>query len=153
MSVNHLAIVNIPIQEWGKLYSEEEALNIGTIFEDLNMPFFAADSVLASKNPIASKTEVPGKTTEQCNREQLMTKINQCSFFLDDLTLYLDTHEKDSQAIQLYQKKVKECSELRIQFAQEFYPLTRLCIPFSMNEDDISFCWQDGPMPWEGACV
>ena len=72
---------------------------------------------------------------------------------MDDLTLYLDTHEKDIQAIQLYSQKVKECSELRIQFAQEFYPLTRLCLPFSMNEDDISFCWQDGPMPWEGACV
>ena len=153
MSANHLAIVNVPIQEWGKLYSEEEALNIGTIFHDLNMPFFAADSVLESKSTIASKAEVPEKTPKQIDREQLMTKINQCSFFLDDLTLYLDTHEKDVQAIKLYYQKVKECSELRIQFAQEFYPLTRLCLPFSMNYDDISFCWQDGPMPWEGACV
>ena len=81
MSENSLAIVNIPIQKWGELYSEEEALNIGTIFHDLNMPFFAADSVLESKSPIASKTEVPEKTPKQIDREQLMTKINQCSFF------------------------------------------------------------------------
>ncbi|MFT4146896.1 MAG: spore coat associated protein CotJA, partial [Mobilitalea sp.] len=40
MSDNHLAIANIPIQKWGELYSDEEALNIGTIFHDLNKPFF-----------------------------------------------------------------------------------------------------------------
>ncbi|MDF2942635.1 MAG: hypothetical protein K0S01_1493 [Herbinix sp.] len=153
MSENYLAIANIPIQEWGKLYSEEEALNIGTIFYDLNKPFFAANSVLESKNPIASKTEVAKKTKEQTDREQLMTKINQISFFLDDLTLYLDTHDKDAQAIQLYHQKIKEYAELRKQFAQEFYPLTRLCLPYCMKEDEVSFCWQDGPMPWEGACV
>lgn len=153
MSVNNLAIANIPIQEWGKLYSEEEALNIGTIFHDLNMPFFAADSVLESKSPIASSMEALEKTTEQQDRENLMTKITQCSFFLDDLTLYLDTHEKDTEAIKLYSKKANECAELRKQFAQEYYPLTRLCIPYSMNENEVSFCWQDGPMPWEGACI
>jgi hypothetical protein len=153
MSENYLAIANIPIQEWGKLYSEEEALNIGTIFYDLNKPFFAANSVLESKNPIASKTEAAKKTKEQTDREQLMTKINQISFFLNDLTLYLDTHEKDAQAIQLYHEKIKEYAELRKQFAQEFYPLTRLCLPYCMKEDEVSFCWQDGPMPWEGACV
>ncbi|MDD3414709.1 MAG: spore coat protein CotJB [Lachnospiraceae bacterium] len=153
MSVNNLAIANIPIQEWGELYSEEEALNIGTIFHDLNMPFFAAESVLKSKSSIASSFEALEKPTEQFDREKLMTKITQCSFFLDDLTLYLDTHENDMEAKQLYYKKVNESAELRKQFAQEFYPLTRLCIPYSMNENAVGFCWQDGPMPWEGACI
>lgn len=153
MSGNYLAIANIPIQEWGELYSEEEALNTGTIFLDLNKPFFAAESALSSISPIASGVENTGKTNEQSDREQLMTKINQTSFFLDDLTLYLDTHEKDVQAIQLYYEKVKECAELKKQFAQKFYPLTRPCIPFCMNDEEVSFCWQEGPMPWEGACV
>ena len=153
MPKNYLAIANIPVQEWGKLYNEEEALNIGTIFCDLNKPFFAANTVLESKSPIASKAEDSGKTKEQSDREQLMTKINQIGFFLDDLTLYLDTHEKDAQAIQLYHGKVKEYAELRKQFAQQFYPLTRLCLTFCMKEDEVSFCWQDEPMPWEGACV
>ncbi len=119
----------------------------------MNKPFFAADSVTESKDPIASKVEIPGKTTEQFDREQLMTKINQCSFFLDDLTLYLDTHENDVQAIQLFYNKVKECAELRKQFAQKFYPLTRLYLPYRMKDDDTSFSWQEGPMPWEEACV
>ena len=81
-----------------------------------------------------------------------MTKINQVSFFLDDLTLYLDTHEKDVEALKLYHEKSLECAELRKQFAKEFYPLTRLCVP-SCGSGETSFCLQKGPMPWEGACV
>lgn len=153
MSGNHLAISNVPIQEWGELYSEEEAMNIGTIFYDLNKPFFAAESVLVSKSPIAAGTENEAKTNEQSDREQLITKINQISFFLDDLTLYLDTHEKDMQAIQLYHEKLKDCTELKNQFAQEFYPLTRPCMTSCLDNGELKFCWQDGPMPWEGACV
>ncbi len=153
MSENHLAITSIPIQSWGKLYSEEEALNIGTIFQDLNKPFYATESVLGSKSPIASPSEGIAKTKEQVDREQLMTKINQISFFLYDLTLYLDTHEKDGQAIQLFNEKAKEYEQLRMQFAKEFYPLTSYCIPHCSTNQEAGFCWQEGPMPWEGACV
>lgn len=152
MSENHLAIANMPIQQWGELYTQEEALNIGTIFQDLNMPFYAAESVMATTNPIASGMESLGIPKEQSDREQLITQINQVSFFLDDLTLYLDTHEKDAVALTLYHKKAQECAELRKQFAQKFYPLTKLCVPYC-ESGETSFCLQDGPMPWEGACI
>lgn len=152
MSENHLAIANVPIQQWGGLYTQEEALNVGTIFQDLNMPFYAAESVMETTNPIASGMESLGISKEQSDREQLITQINQVSFFLDDLTLYLDTHEKDTEALTLYHKKAQECAELRKQFAQKFYPLTKLCIPYC-ESGEISFCLQDGPMPWEGACI
>jgi hypothetical protein len=152
MSENYLAIASVPMQQWGKLYSKDEAFNIGTIFQDLNMPFFAAENVLASKSPIANKTDSNGTSMEQANREVLITKINEASFFQDDLTLYLDTHENDVQALRLYQEVSQELAQLRQQFALEFYPLTRLCIPFCKNQEE-KFCWQEGPMPWEGACV
>jgi len=90
---------------------------------------------------------------EQAEREALMTKINQTGFFLDDLTLYLDTHENDTQALSLYHEKVTEYAQYRQQFAQNFYPLTRLCVPYCNNDTEITFCMQKGPMPWEGACV
>jgi spore coat protein JB len=150
MSENHLAIANIPIQQWGELYSQEEALNIGTVFHELNMPFFAAESEMGTSSPIANSSN--GVSSEQAKREQLMSKINQVSFFLDDLTLYLDTHETDAQALKLYHEKSLECAELRKQFAEEFYPLTRLCVP-ERGSGEASFCLQEGPMPWEGACV
>lgn len=148
---DNLAIVNVPIQKWGQLYNEEEALNIGTIFHDLNMPFFAAEAVTASKSPIAATA---GSTEQEVSeREGLMTKINQISFFLDDLTLYLDTHETDTQAIQLFHEKSKEYAELRKQFAQKYYPLTKLCIPNCIDGNEGHFSWQNGPIPWEGACI
>ncbi|HHV08777.1 MAG TPA: spore coat associated protein CotJA [Clostridiales bacterium] len=153
MSGNDLAISNIPIQPWGELYNEEEALNIGTIFHDLNKPFFAAEAAMGSKSSIASEAEDQAKPLAQAEREELITRINQIGFYLDDLTLYLDTHDKDAQAIQLYHEKSKEFAELRKQFAQQYYPLSRLCIPDCMNDNEAAFCWQEGPMPWEGACV
>ncbi len=153
MSENNLAITTIPIQKWGMLYNEEDALNIGTIFQDLNKPFFAAEAVMGDKSPIATASGNQAKSKTQAEREELMTKINQIGFYLDDLTLYLDTHDKDTQAIQLYHAKVKEYAELRKQFAQKYYPLSRLCIPYCINDNESTFCWQEGPMPWEGACV
>ncbi len=153
MSDNYLAIANIPIQKWGQLYSEEDAMNIGTIFQDLNKPFFAAEAVTRDQSPIASGTESQTKIKEQMEREALMTKISQIGFFLDDLTLYLDTHENDTQAIQLYHEKANEYAEYRKQFAQNYYPLTRQCIPYCISDNETAFSWQEGPMPWEGACV
>lgn len=153
MSENYLAISNIPIQKWGGLYSEEEALNIGTIFHDLNKPFFAAEAVMGDQNPIAAGAGSTAKTKEQSEREELMTKINQIGFYLDDLILYLDTHEKDTQAIRLYHEKANEYAEYRKQYAQKYYPLSKLCIPYRKDDDETDFCWLDGPMPWEGACV
>ncbi len=151
MSQNHLAIANIPIQQWGELYNEADALNIGTIFKDLNKPFFAADAVLGTKSPLVEGNEK--KTQAQVEREQLMTQINQLSFFLEDLTLYLDTHEKDTQAIQLYHEKAKEYAKIKKEFAQNYYPLSKSGIPDCTEGNEASFIWQEGPMPWEGACV
>jgi Cft2 family RNA processing exonuclease len=153
MSENNLAITSIPIQKWGELYNEEDALNIGTIFHDLNKPFFAAEAVMGTQNPIAVEAGNQANSKMQLQREELMTKIYQIGFYLDDLTLYLDTHTNDAQAIQLYHMKAKEYAELRKQFAEKYYPLSRLCIPYGMHENETTFCWQEGPMPWEGACI
>lgn len=152
MSENHLAIAYIPIQQWGELYNEEEALNIGTIFHDLNKPFFAAEAVMGNTSPIAPETGSQAKSNTQTEQKELMTKINQIGFYLDDLTLYLDTHNNDMQAIQLYHMKAKEYAEIRKEFAQKYYPLSRLCIPYCISDNETAFCWQEGPMPWEGAC-
>lgn len=151
MSKDHLGISSVPIQQWGELYTLEEALNVGTIFKDLNLPFFATEQVMSTASPIANASQSDTIPQEAVNREQLLTKINEVSFFLDDLTLYLDTHENDTQALQLYQEKAKECDELKKQFAQQFYPLTKMCIPSCENSQ--KFCWLCGPTPWEGACV
>lgn len=144
MSEQNLAIAYVPIQQWGEIYDDIEALQVGTIFKDLNMPFFAA--------PTTENMKKEKKTEQPENREELMKKISQTGFVLDDLTLYLDTHEQDTQAKELFRCKLKEQELLKEQFAEKFYPLTRCHISDCSSHDD-RFCWQKGPMPWEGGCV
>ena len=39
----HLAITTVPMQNWGDLYDKDEALKAGTIFKDLDLPFFCSE--------------------------------------------------------------------------------------------------------------
>ncbi len=38
----HLAIASVPVQSWGEVYDQNEALKTGTVFKDLDMPFFCS---------------------------------------------------------------------------------------------------------------
>lgn len=136
-----LAIANIPIQPWGELLDDEKALCTGTVFQDLNLPFYAAEQVVS-----------PSKHLPSDEREKLMTKISQVSFVLDDLNLYLDTHPEDAAARSLFLEKNGQRAQLKAEFAEKFYPLTRDCIKDDAPAGEC-FCWQKGPKPWEGACV
>ena len=151
MSETQLAIATIPMQQWGELYDDKDALDIGNIFKDLNKPFFAASIVMDHHTSDSEKPEEK-KSDEQIKREDMMRKIAQVSFVLDDLTLYLDTHEEQEEAKELYQEKLKEREMLLKEYAAAFNPLTRCQIADCGSHDD-RFCWQKGPMPWEGACV
>lgn len=148
MENKQLAIASVPCQTWGTTYQPEEALRIGTIFEDLNKPFFAAD---VDRNSNDTQDNMLSKPPEQIKREQLLSQISQISFFLDDLALYLDTHETDTNAIGLFTKYSKKRKELKTEYAAAHYPLTRDCIADLDAKEP--FCWLEGPMPWEGACI
>lgn len=146
MQEEHLAIASVPMQKWGALYEDCEAIRTGTIFRELNMPFYLAKDEVQNE---CKKAETVSE--EQRQRENLMTKILETCFVLDDLTLYLDMHETDEEAMRLFLQKSQERTELKKEFASLFYPLTRDCIPDAKTTG--GFSWQDGPMPWEGACV
>lgn len=144
MQEEHLAITSVPCQKWGALYDEQRALQIGTVFQDLDKPFFVTENDIV--NPSKCGQEAP-----QEEREKLLSQIQQVSFYLDDLTLYLDMHSCDKEALKLFWEKSQERKKLKQEFAAKFYPLTRDCL--ADDGDDSQFIWQSGPMPWEGACV
>lgn len=144
-----LAIVNIPVQAWEKTYEEETALRKGTVFPALCKPFYVTDEAVDSPVTLGGCKTGDG---EQQEREQLMNKINQVSFFLNDLTLYLDTHGEDAEALQLFARKGNERKALLEEFANRFYPLTQNCIADCGNAASENL-WAKGPAPWEGACV
>ena len=47
----HLAMASVPVQQWGPLYDKEEALRRGTIFQELNLPCFAAADLEQDTHP------------------------------------------------------------------------------------------------------
>lgn len=157
-----LAIAAIPCQGWsGNLYEAAAALKKGTIFPELNMPFYVVDSPDTAAG-IPFESECP-KCEKQKKREELMCQINEISFFIQDLVLYLDTHENETEAVKLLQEKLEQRAGLTKAFAEQFYPLTADCMSKCENGESISmpgaafpenqFLWSKGPLPWEGACV
>lgn len=225
MHQGHLAIASVPVQSWGAIYEPQKALLIGTIFQDLDLPFYMAEDDVQSPHGVAacikggkmfgeegrssqplvrttnaltempsgtpsempsqtpaqtpspaspgmpgSVTEIPvrepgkldeiplntpGKSGEQEKRETLLCQFYAVSFALDDLRLYMDTHPKDKSGLKLLKDAVRTRSELLKDFADQFYPLTMDCMAdiYEKNPESECYCWEKGPLPWEGACV
>ena len=147
----HLAIASVPCQKWEKPYDAETALIKGTVFPKLNKPFFKADS-LDSEPAWVSGAGQNGKDQEQADRENLLKQIYEVSFLVNDLTLYLDTHDEDKEAIALFTENNLKRTQLMADFANQYYPLTQACMA-KCSSDATKFCWTEGPMPWEGACI
>ena len=154
MEKQQLAIASIPCQNWGEIYSPEEALKIGTIFAELNMPFYVTGTPSAAADRKEKKildSFLSEKNGSQDTRAKMIQAMDEISFVLDDLTLYLDTHSEDPNGLALFQEFTKKRAELKKQFAQDYEPLTRDCL--AECGDSTAFCWLNGPAPWEGACM
>ena len=166
MKETHLAIASVPCQQWGPIYDDEKALRQGTVFQELDLPFYVTEGIPAGQSKSSqteqgsnsqvtvSKVDSGAMSVERMGESQLLCQIQQVSFVLDDLTLYLDMHSEDGQALAMYQEKLAVRDQLKKEFAQKFYPLTRDCVAYCQGQagvhGDHAFCWQDGPMPWEG---
>lgn len=146
MQNEHLAIASVPVQNWGELYDKDEALKTGTIFKELDMPFFAAERIQTSPTLLKSPQE------QTCSSK--MTEIQKISFAADDLRLYLDTHPEDQNALAALKRVIAQRKRLLSEFAMEFYPLTMDCMAeiYEKNASSTCYCWQEGPAPWEGVC-
>ena len=58
------------------------------------------------------------------DRMQLMKEIGEASFMVNDLTLYLDTHPTDQEALKAFSEASKKRRELMEICADQFEPLT-----------------------------
>ena len=90
----------------------------------------------------------------QCNQDsrcRLLEKINQVSFAVNDILLYLDTHPCDEKAISYSQQMIKERKRLLTEYAKLFGPLT---VDNTDESDGSTWKWMEQPFPWEkeGAC-
>ncbi|MDD3279498.1 MAG: spore coat protein CotJB [Lachnospiraceae bacterium] len=85
-------------------------------------------------------------------KEQLLARINQCSFAVNDITLYLDGHPEDENALSYFEEHLERRRELLKLYARNYGPLT---IDTAQDDASRSFSWVLTPWPWElrkGGC-
>lgn len=88
--------------------------------------------------------------TRSCpNRESLLNTINEHSFAIDDLLLYLDTHPDDQEAMRHFHEQLDRRKEALSLYAANYGPLT---IDTADDTNSCSWEWAMQPWPWEGSC-
>lgn len=91
-------------------------------------------------------------------RTQLLKQIQEVGFTIDDLTLYLDTHPLDENAMDAFTQAKERRYELMKEYAQNYEPLNLYLVCPDTNNKTKSYCkypgqrhftWSDGPLPWD----
>lgn len=120
-----LAVPYVPFQQTGsKKYNQAEALNNGTLFPGLNLPF---------KANVRAANVVNGP----------MAELQALEFVILELALYLDTHQEDQEAFELFRKYAALEQEGRARYEAMYGPLTHRAAAESG-----SFTWLKDPWPW-----
>lgn len=120
-----LAVPYVPFQQTGSAkYDQAEALNNGTLFPGLNLPFKVKDT---------ASNVVNGPLAE----------LQALEFVLVELGLYLDTHAEDQEAFALFQQYTKLEQEGRARYEAMYGPLTQTAAAGMARYD-----WLKEPWPW-----
>ena len=105
-------------------YESSEALSRGTLFPGLDLPFMN----------IVNK-DLPSTP---------MTELMAICFVTDELELYLDTHQEDREAFEMYQTFLALAKEARRRYVQTCGPVKQTD-QLGMDR----YAWLDDPWPWE----
>ncbi|EWG10809.1 MULTISPECIES: spore coat protein CotJB [Bacillaceae] len=76
---------------------------------------------------------------------QLLEQLQAVDFVLVDLTLYLDTHNNDTEAIKQFNHYAKERKKLRNAIESKYGPLMQ----FGHSYSGQPWNWDDAPWPWQ----
>ncbi|MCI9417511.1 MAG: spore coat protein CotJB [Eubacterium sp.] len=80
------------------------------------------------------------------NRQQLFQWINEVSFAVTEISLYLDTHPDDADALDFFHHYNEERKKALELYSANYAPLTLDL----MQQDDDHWLWATDPWPWEG---
>ena len=121
-----LAFPYIPMQNQNpKRYDQRQALQQGTLFPGLDLPFHRE---LQSRFPAANSA---------------LSELMALDFAIDEMGLYLVTHADDQEALELYWSYIKLAKEGRKKYEAVYGPLSQTTIT------EGSYRWLDDPWPWE----
>lgn len=122
-----LAFPFIPMQEENPArFSRMEALQTGTLFPGLDLPF---------KEAIQAHTKLENTA---------LVELMALDFAIDELGLYLVTHAQDQEALQLYWSYIKLSEEGREKYQKLYGPLMQT----DLTPKD-GYIWLKDPWPWD----
>jgi spore coat protein JB len=75
----------------------------------------------------------------------LLEELQSLDFVLVELTLYLDTHPLDTQAIQQFNQFAQKRQQVAAQYEAYYGPLLQFGHSYSRQPWD----WADSPWPWQ----
>ncbi len=79
-----------------------------------------------------------------CDKGDLLLKIYQYDFALNDLSLYLDLHPDDKAIYELFKKYTEEANEYVDIYVKKYGPMELDDSPYN------SYMWDEGPWPFIG---
>ncbi len=121
-----LAVPYVPFQQSGsQKYNQADALANGTVFPGLNLPFHLK----------ADAAALPDSHS---------TQLQALLFVVTELGMYLDTHQDDAEAFQLFRKYAAMAQDAKKRYEEMHGPLTQLSAG-----QDATYRWLDDPWPWE----
>lgn len=122
-----LAFPYIPMQEKNPVrYSRMEALQTGTLFPGLDLPFKAA---------IQARTKLANTA---------LVELMAIDFAIHELGMYLVTHANDQEVLQLYWSYIKLADEGREKYEKLYGPLMKTDLT-----PEEGFAWIKDPWPWD----
>lgn len=122
-----LAFPYVPMQENNPVrFSRIEALQTGTLFPGLDLPFKAA---------IQARTKLANTA---------LVELMALDFAIDELGLYLTTHSNDQEALQLYWSYINLAKEGREKYQKKYGPLLQTDLT-----PDQGYAWLKDPWPWD----
>jgi spore coat protein JB len=107
-------------------YSRTEALQTGTLFPGLNLPFKAA---------ILENMKLPNTA---------LAELMALDFAVDELGLYLTTHPDDQEVLDLYWSYIKLANEGREKYQKLYGPISQT----DLTPED-GYAWLKDPWPWD----
>ncbi|MCD5323025.1 MULTISPECIES: spore coat protein CotJB [Pontibacillus] len=76
---------------------------------------------------------------------ELLEEIQAVDFVLVELTLYLDTHPDDYEAINQFNQFAKQSKNLKKQYEQQYGPLRQ----YGESYSGYPWNWKNAPWPWQ----
>lgn len=81
-------------------------------------------------------------------QENLLHDIGVVDFVTVEMTLYLDTHPMDREAMEYFNHYMRMKNQMLRDYANKYGPLSLSVADTSCKE----WKWALQPMPWEGGC-